>query len=46
MLAANAGTPRVAVSYGAHDVSAFEAHGPLHVAHSTLDLHAWLLENA
>ncbi len=46
LLAANAGTPRVAVSYGAHDREAFEAHGPLHVAHSTADLHAWLLDNA
>jgi phosphoglycolate phosphatase len=46
LLAANAGTPRVAVSYGAHDVEAFAAHNPLHVAHSTADLHAWLLEHA
>jgi phosphoglycolate phosphatase len=46
MLAANAGTPRVAVSYGAHEPEAFEAHGPLHVAHSTADLHAWLLDHA
>jgi phosphoglycolate phosphatase len=45
-LAANAGTPRVAVSYGAHDREAFEAHAPLHVAHSTAELHAWLLDHA
>ncbi len=46
LLAANAGTPRVAVSYGAHDQAAFEAHGPLFVAHSTRELHDWLLANA
>jgi phosphoglycolate phosphatase len=46
MLAANAGTPRVAVSYGAHEPEAFAPHEPLHVAHSTADLHAWLMANA
>jgi len=46
LLAANAGTPRVAVSYGAHDAEAFELHGPLFVAHSTRELHDWLLDNA
>ena len=45
-LAINAGTPRVAVSYGAHEAEVFDAYGPLHVAHSTADLHAWLLEHA
>jgi phosphoglycolate phosphatase len=45
-LALNAGTPRVAVSYGAHEPEAFHAFGPLHVAHSTRDLHDWLLRNA
>jgi len=45
-LAANAGAPRVAVSYGAHEKEAFDVHGPLFVAHSTAELHAWLLENA
>ncbi len=45
-LAANAGTPRVAVSYGAHDAEAFAAHGPLFIAHSTRELHDWLLEHA
>ena len=45
-LAANAGTARVAVSYGAHEPEFFEAHSPLHVAHSTADLHVWLLDNA
>ena len=39
---ANAGTPRVAVSYGAHDTTAFAEHGPLCVAHSTRELHDWL----
>ena len=46
MLAANAGTPRVAVSYGAHEADAFHAHEPLHIAHSTAELHDWLLKNA
>ena len=46
LLAANAGTPRVAVSYGAHEREAFAAHGPLFVAHSTRELHEWLMENA
>lgn len=45
-LAANAGTPRVGVGYGAHDAQAFEAFAPLHVAHSTRDLHDWLLAHA
>jgi phosphoglycolate phosphatase len=45
-LAVNAGTPRVAVSYGAHDQAAFAAHTPLFVAHDTLQLHDWLIENA
>jgi phosphoglycolate phosphatase len=45
-LANNAGTARVAVSYGAHDVSAFAAHGPLFIAHQTRELHDWLLLNA
>jgi phosphoglycolate phosphatase len=45
-LAQNAGTARVAVSYGAHDTDAFAAHGPLVVLHSTRELHDWLLEHA
>jgi phosphoglycolate phosphatase len=45
-MAANAGTPRVAVSYGAHEPEAFAVHEPLHVAHSTAELHAWLLDHA
>lgn len=46
LLAANAGTARVAVSYGAHDPAAFNAFSPLHVAHSVADLHAWLARHA
>jgi phosphoglycolate phosphatase len=45
-LAINAGTARVAVSYGAHEPQAFAAHAPLFVAHSTAELHAWLAEHA
>ncbi len=46
LMAANAGTPRVAVSYGAHEPEAFDAHGPLFVAPSMPALHAWLAEHA
>lgn len=45
-LARNAGTARVAVSYGAHDTSAFADHEPLFIAHSTAELHQWLLAHA
>ena len=45
-LARNAGTPRVAVSYGAHEREAFAEHEPLFVAHSTRELHDWLVSNA
>ena len=45
-LAINAGTPRVAVSYGAHDTEAFAVHEPLFVAHSTAELQDWLLAHA
>jgi phosphoglycolate phosphatase len=45
-MAVNAGTPRVAVSYGAHEPEAFEDHRPLYVAHSMPALHAWLAEHA
>ncbi len=45
-LACNAGTARVAVSYGAHDTAAFAEHEPLFVAHSTAQLHQWLLAHA
>ena len=45
-LAINAGTASVGVSYGAHAPDAFAALNPLHVAHSTADLQAWLLQHA
>lgn len=45
-LAVNAGVARVGVSFGAHDHAAFEPFGPLFVAHSTAELHRWLLEHA
>ena len=45
-MAANAGTPRVGVSYGAHHHETFAEHQPLFVAHSTAELHAWLVDNA
>ncbi len=44
-MAANAGTPRVGVSYGAHDHEAFDPLEPLYVAHSMRELHDWLLDN-
>ena len=46
MLARNAGTARVAVSYGAHEPESFAEHGPLFVAHSTDELQRWLLAHA
>lgn len=45
-LAQNAGAPRVAVSFGAHDRDAFADFMPLVVAHSTRELHDWLLRHA
>jgi phosphoglycolate phosphatase len=45
-LAANAGAASVAVSFGAHAPEAFGALGPLHIAHSTADLHDWLATHA
>jgi phosphoglycolate phosphatase len=45
-LAINAGAPRVAVSYGAHDHGAFAGFEPLAIAHSTRQLHDWLLQHA
>ena len=45
-LARNAGTPSVAVSYGAHEPATFEQHGPLYVAHSMAELHDWLSRHA
>jgi phosphoglycolate phosphatase len=46
LLARNAGTPRVAVSFGAHEHETFAEFAPLHVAHSTRELHDWLLAHA
>jgi phosphoglycolate phosphatase len=45
-MAARAGVAGLGVSYGAHDHAAFEAHGPVFVAHSTRELHDWLVEHA
>jgi len=45
-LAANAGAAAVGVGYGAHEVDAFGAFRPLHVAHSVRELHEWLLRHA
>ncbi|MDM0012633.1 HAD-IA family hydrolase [Variovorax sp. J22P168] len=45
-LALNAGCASVGVSYGAHEPEAFEALGPLHVAHSVPELAQWLADNA
>ena len=45
-MARNAGTPRVAVSFGAHGVDAFAEHEPLFVADSTAALRQWLAQNA
>ena len=41
-----AGAPCVGVSFGAHDHESFEPFAPLFVAHSTRDLHDWLLAHA
>ena len=41
-LAANAGAPSIAVSYGAHQTSEFAAHAPLFVATTVAELAAWL----
>ena len=45
-LAINAGTASVGVSFGAHAPEAFAQLNPLHVAHNTADLAAWLLAHA
>jgi phosphoglycolate phosphatase len=45
-LALNAGTPSLAVSYGAHEPEAFEGYAPLAVLHSMAELHDWLIEHA
>jgi phosphoglycolate phosphatase len=45
-LAANAGTASVGVSFGAHEHEAFGAFDTRFVAHSTRELHDWLLQHA
>jgi phosphoglycolate phosphatase len=45
-LAANAGTPSVAVAYGAHQTSEFDTHSPLFVATTVAELGAWLEQHA
>ncbi len=42
LLARNAGTARIGVSYGAHDPASFVELEPVHVAHSVTELHDWL----
>ena len=44
-LAVNAGTPCVGVAYGAHDREALVECKPLFVAHSTHELHDWLVQH-
>ena len=45
-MAINAGCASVGVSYGAHEPRAFDVLEPLYVAHSVMQLHQWLLDNA
>ncbi|PZP27799.1 MAG: HAD family hydrolase [Roseateles depolymerans] len=45
-LAANAGTASVGVSFGAHDHATFAEFKPRFVAHSTAELHDWLVRHA
>ncbi len=45
LLAANAGCAAVGVGFGAHEHEAFAPFSPLHVAHSTAELAAWLAEH-
>lgn len=45
-LAANAGAACVAVGFGAHDHESFAEFAPLFVAHSTRELHDWLIAHA
>ena len=44
-LALNAGTASIGVSYGAHDHESFAGFEALHVAHSVVDLHDWLVKH-
>jgi phosphoglycolate phosphatase len=45
LLARNAGVARVGVSYGAHEHDTFAEYEPRFVAHSTRELHDWLLRH-
>jgi phosphoglycolate phosphatase len=45
-LAMNAGAASIGVGYGAHEPEAFSAFPTRHVAHTTADLHQWLIANA
>jgi phosphoglycolate phosphatase len=45
-LAANAGTPSIAVSYGAHDPSEFATHSPMFTAQTVAELADWLEQHA
>jgi phosphoglycolate phosphatase len=45
-LAANAGTPSVAVAYGAHQTAEFATHSPLFIAQTVAELAAWLEQHA
>ena len=44
-LAATAGAASIGVSYGAHDGAEFAGFAPRHIAHSTLELHDWLMQH-
>ena len=46
LMARNAGMDSVAVSYGAHEPAAFGDYPARFVAHSTAELHDWLLRHA
>jgi phosphoglycolate phosphatase len=45
-MAVDAGVHCVGVSYGAHDPASFAEFAPQFVAHSTAELHRWLLDHA
>ena len=45
-LAVNAGVASLGVSYGAHEHGAFSVFKPLHIAHSVVELNAWLARHA
>jgi phosphoglycolate phosphatase len=45
LMAANAGVASVGVSFGAHDHDSFAAYRPQFVAHSTPELHEWLVSH-